>query len=51
MKHFLSLVFITDRKTNIITLGRSPGLMVMGRDSHGFESWGHILDGHDIFSH
>ena len=29
--------------------------MVMGGDSgskgHGFESWHHILDGHDILSH
>ena len=34
-------------------LGRSPGLVVMGRDSHsegcGFKSRHHILDGH--FSH
>ena len=30
--------------------GGSPGLVVMGGDScfesHGFESWYHILDGH-----
>ena len=36
-------------------LGGSPGLVVMRGDSHskgrGFESWRHILDGHDIFSH
>ena len=35
--------------------GWSPGLVVMGGDSHskgrGFESWRWILDGHDIFSH
>ena len=35
--------------------GRSPGLVVMGGDSHskgrGFESRCRILDGHDIFSH
>ena len=33
--------------------GESPGLVVMGDDSclrgHRFESWCHILDGHDIF--
>ena len=37
----------------IIGLGGSPGLVVMGGDSHskghGFESWRQILDGHDIF--
>ena len=33
--------------------GGSPGLVVTGGDScsegHGFASWRHILDGHDIF--
>ena len=41
---------ITSRK-----VGGSPGLVVMGGDSHskgrGFESLWRILDGHDIFSH
>ena len=35
------------------SMGRSPGLVVMGRGSCsegcGFKSWRHILDGHDIF--
>ena len=35
-------------------MGGSPGLVVMGDDSSskgcGFESWHHILDGHDIFT-
>ena len=34
----------------VVKWGRSPGLVVMGRDSCskglGFESWHHILDGH-----
>ena len=33
----------------------SPGLVVMGVDlrseGRGFESWHHILDGHNIFSY
>ena len=36
-------------------LGGSPGLVVMGDSSCSwgceFESWDHLLDGHDIFSH
>ena len=40
---------------NIFLVGGSPGLVVMGGDSHskgrGFEYRYRILDGHDIFSH
>ena len=38
-----------------VYLGGSPGLVVMGGDlcskGCGFESWRHIMDGHNIFSH
>ena len=36
-------------------MGGSPGLMAMeddyGSRCRGIESWHHIVDGHDIFSH
>ena len=40
---------------NVKIEGGNPGLVVMGGDIFsrgcGFESWLHIMDGHDIFSH
>ena len=47
MRRFLFLLKLNFKDKNDVHLGGSPGLVVMGRDSSGFESW-HWMD---IFSH
>ena len=51
--HKLSLPVTTVNKNDYCKSGVSPGLVVMGGDScfkgSEFESWHHILDGHDNF--
>ena len=49
------ILFLLHNRQTFSLLGGSPGLVVKGGDSRseggGFEPWGCILDGHDIFSH
>ena len=46
MRRFLFLLKLNFKDKNDVHLGGSPGLVVMGRDSSGFESWHRILDGY-----
>ena len=46
MRRFLFLLKLNFEDKNDVHLGGSPGLVVMGRDSSGFESWHRILDGY-----